>query len=156
MKLLRWREYVVGIRWNLTFHEMSSGIPWHAGNVWNIPRNRYASYNKCLEILGISWNARQRPGKYCNLAKIIRMQSLPRHYMECQNYGPALFVTALKVAQVRALCPLLVFHSNHGLLCACCVRAWVADAKRTLGLREAFREQFMLGGQWMRQCGCSV
>ena len=44
----------------------------------------YASYNKSLEILGISWNARQRPGKYCNLAKIVRIQSLPRHYMECQ------------------------------------------------------------------------
>ena len=70
------------------------------------------------------------------------------------NYGPALFVTAWKVAQVRPLCPFLVFHSNHGLLCACCVRAWVADAKRTLGLREAFREQFMLGGQGMRQCAC--
>ena len=63
------------------------------------------------------------------------------------NYGPALFVTAWKVAQVRALCPFLVFHSNHGLLCACCVRAWVADAKRTLDLRETFREQFMLGGK---------
>ena len=63
------------------------------------------------------------------------------------NYGPALFVTAWKVAQVRALCPFLVFHSNHGLLCACCVRAWVADAKSTLDLRETFREQLMLGGK---------
>ena len=61
------------------------------------------------------------------------------------NYGLALFVTAWKVAQVRALRPFLVFHSNHGSLCACSARAWVADANRTLGLREALREQSMFG-----------
>ena len=60
------------------------------------------------------------------------------------NYGQALFVTAWEVTQVRALCPYLVFHSNHGLSCACGARAWVADANRTLGLREAFPEQSML------------
>ena len=60
------------------------------------------------------------------------------------NYGPALFVTTWKVAQVRVLCPCLVFHSNHGFLCACSARAWVADANSTLGLREAFREHSML------------
>ena len=63
------------------------------------------------------------------------------------NDGPALFVTAWKVAQVRAHCPFLVFHSNHSLLCACSARAWVADANSILGLREALSEQSMSGGQ---------
>ena len=71
--------YVVGIRWNLTFHEM----PRHSVACRQCLKysQKYASYNKCLKILGISWNARQRPSKYCNLAKIVRIQQLPRHYM---------------------------------------------------------------------------
>ena len=52
------------------------------------------------------------------------------------NYGPALFETAWKVVQVRTLCPFLVFHSSHDLLCACSAHVWVADANRTLGLEK--------------------
>ena len=33
--------------------------------------NKYATYSKWLKILGISCNARQRPGKFWNLAKIV-------------------------------------------------------------------------------------
>ena len=82
MKMLTYTTYVVGIRWNLTFHEM----PRHSVACRQCLKysQKYASYSKCLKILGISWNARQRPGKYCNLAKIVRIQPLPRHYMECR------------------------------------------------------------------------
>ena len=74
--------------------------------------------------------------------------------MECQITDRHFLQRRGKVAQVRTLCPFLAFHSNHGLLCACSARAWVADANCTLGLREAFREQSIFGRQERRQCAC--
>ena len=46
---------------------------------------KYATYSKWLKILGISCNARQRPGKFWNLAQIVWVQPLSRHYMECRS-----------------------------------------------------------------------
>ena len=54
---------------------------------WHMRRSRdnAKQMNNTWKILGISCNARQRTGKYWNLAKIVWVQPLSRHCMECQS-----------------------------------------------------------------------
>ena len=148
--------YVVGIRWNLTFHEM----PRHFVACRQCLKysQKYTSYSKCLKILGISWNARQRPGNYCNLAKIVRIQPLPRHYMECQITDGHFLQRRGKSCKFAPFAPFspsiatTTCYARAVRNCAC----MGGGCKPHIGLREAFREQSMLGGQGMRQCASLV
>ena len=143
--------HVEGIRWNLTFHEM----PRHSVACQQCLKysKKNASYSKCLKILGISWNARQRPGKSCNLAKIVKIQSLPRRYMECQITDRHFFVTAWKGRMFAPFAPSSSSIATRLVMrvqCAC----MGCGCKLHIGLRDAFREQSVFGGQGMRQCPC--